>query len=244
MKKIPLILLPGTLCDERLWQHQVKALEDIVEITIVDISRSDTIKGIAKDVLAEAPERFALAGLSLGGIVALEIMRLEPERVLKLALFDTNPNPPREEQLVGWQKVLDSEKTAQFIHEITDELLPALIHPDRQNDEELKRTIHQMAASIGTEGYIRQLKAVRSREDQRSVLSTILCPTMLFVGQQDIVCPPSLSEYMQQQIPHAEMVVIENAGHLPTLEQPSVVNEQMNYWLSIKRNKAMEEMQI
>ncbi|WP_303968577.1 alpha/beta hydrolase [Sporosarcina ureae] len=232
MKKTPLLLLPGTLCNEELWKPQIDALQELAISHVPDLSKIDTIKGLAVDVLEKAPKQFALAGLSLGGIVALEIMRLAPERVLKLALIDTNPFLPTEKQQAGWQEVLTSDLSADFAVKMTEKLISSLFHIEQQDDPELQETLYRMAASVGTDGYINQLKAVKSREEQTTILSAIQCPTIIVVGKQDTVCPPSMSEYLHEQIAHSELHLIDQAAHLPTLEQPVIVNELMKKWLS------------
>lgn len=232
-KKIPLVLLPGTLCDARLWQYQLRSLDDIADITVGDLSRHDTIKDLAEDVLSEAPKEFILAGLSLGGIVALEIMRIAPERVLKLALLDTNPFPPRIEQRSTWDRYFEMIANNQFMDITKEHLLPVLIHPDKQKDKEVVSVILQMAEKVGEKAYINQLKAVMNREDQRTILPSIKCPTMIIVGKEDHICPVHMSEYMAATVPNAKIEIIENAGHLVTLEQPEKVSRHLREWLLI-----------
>ncbi|PKF87880.1 alpha/beta hydrolase [Bacillus sp. BA3] len=230
MAKVPLILLPGTLCDERLWG--TVNLSDLADVKVCDVSKADTIEGIAKSVLEEAPDKFALAGLSLGGIISLEIMRIAPERVIKLALLDTNPNPPSLEQIEGWERFIDMANNGQFLDITINHLLPVLIHPDRRNDEGLVSTIIEMAEKVGIEGYINQLKAVMTRSDQRPILSTISCPTMILVGREDRVCPLHMSEFLTENIPAANLEIISHSGHLSPLEQPEKVSAALREWLS------------
>ncbi|WP_252502016.1 alpha/beta fold hydrolase [Sporosarcina sp. Marseille-Q4943] len=230
-KRIPLVLLPGTLCDERLWKYQMESLADIADLAVANISNHDTLTALAEEVLSEAPQEFALAGLSLGGMVALEIMRIAPERVLKLALLDTNPYPPRPEQKDTWNNFFKMIDNNQFMDITKKHLLPVLIHPDKQDDEATVLTILQMAEAIGEEAYVNQLKAVMSREDQRRILSSVTCPVMIMVGKDDVVCPVPMSEYMASQIPHATLEIIEDAGHLITLEQPENVSQRLKKWL-------------
>ncbi|MGE7904687.1 alpha/beta fold hydrolase [Peribacillus sp. NPDC094092] len=230
MDKVPLILLPGTLCDERLWE--TVNLSDLADVRICDVSKADTIEGIAQAVLEEAPDKFALAGLSLGGIISLEIMRLAPERVMKLALLDTNPNPPTLEQIEGWERFIDMANNGQFLDITTQHLLPVLIHPDRRNDEALVSKIIDMAEKIGIAGYINQLKAVMTRSDQRPILPAIACPTMILAGREDRVCPLHMSEYLTENIPSASLEIVGHSGHLSPLEQPEKVSAALRKWLS------------
>ncbi|CAH0238753.1 Sigma factor SigB regulation protein RsbQ [Peribacillus simplex] len=230
MDKVPLILLPGTLCDERLWE--TVNLSDLTDVKVCDVSKADTIEGIAKSVLEEAPDKFALAGLSLGGIISLEIMRLAPERVMKLALLDTNPNPPSLEQIAGWERFIDMANNGQFLDITINHLLPVLIHPDRRNDEALVSKIIDMAEKIGIKGYINQLKAVMTRSDQRPILPAIACPTMILVGRDDRVCPLHMSEFLSENIPTSSLEIISHSGHLSPLEQPEKVSAALRKWLS------------
>ncbi|WP_148357679.1 alpha/beta fold hydrolase [Peribacillus simplex] len=230
MDKVPLILLPGTLCDERLWE--TVNLADLADVKVCDVSKADTIEGIAKSVLEEAPDKFALAGLSLGGIISLEIMSLAPERVMKLALLDTNPNPPTLEQIEGWERFIDMANNGQFLDITINHLLPVLIHPDRRNDEALVSKIIDMAEKIGIEGYINQLKAVMTRSDQRPILPAIACPTMILAGREDRVCPLHMSEYLTENIPTASLEIVSHSGHLSPLEQPEKVSAALRKWLS------------
>ncbi|MGM7724277.1 alpha/beta fold hydrolase [Metabacillus sp. Hm71] len=232
MSKTPLLLVPGTLCDERLWKHQIESLSDLAEVKVCDVTRQDSITGLAKSILEEAPDKFALAGLSLGGIISLEIMRLAPERVKKLALLDTNPTPPKSEQISGWEKFIDMANNGQFLTITIDHLIPVLIHPDRRKDDSLVETILDMAKKIGKDAYINQLKAVMGRLDQRPILATIKCPTMVIVGKEDRVCPIQMSEFIAENIATSCLEIIDKCGHLSTLEQPEIVSILLRKWLN------------
>ncbi|MED3726324.1 alpha/beta hydrolase [Priestia filamentosa] len=232
MAKTPLILIPGTLCDNRLWGHQRRYLSDIAEVNICEVTKGDSISSLAHSILEKAPEKFALAGLSLGGIISLEIMRLAPERVIKLALLDTNPNPPHPDQIATWERFINMANNGQFLDITITHLLPILIHPDRKKDETLVSTIIDMARQIGKDGYINQLKAVMTRSDQRSILSTIACPTIVLVGKEDMVCPVHMSEFLTESIPTARLEIVDYSGHLITLEQPEKVSALLRGWLN------------
>ncbi|RAS91815.1 hypothetical protein A3863_04880 [Priestia endophytica] len=232
MAKTPLFLVPGTLCDERLWSHQIENLSDVAEVKVCDVTKDDSISRMAQSILEEAPDKFALAGLSLGGIISLEIMRLAPERVIKLALLDTNPTPPEHDQIATWEGFINMANNGQFLDITITHLLPILIHPDRRKDETLVSTIIDMAKKIGKEGYINQLKAVMTRSDQRPILSTITCPTMVLVGKEDMVCPVHMSEFLTESIPTASLEIVDHSGHLSALEQPEKVSALLKKWLT------------
>jgi pimeloyl-ACP methyl ester carboxylesterase len=231
MKKEALVLLPGTLCDERLWGHQLEHLTDVSDPSVSMLTEADTMEGMAGSVLKHAPERFALAGLSLGGIVAMEVIRQAPERVTRLALLDSNPHGPKPEQLESWKNLISKVEFGQFQSIVEEYLLPNLIHPSRQEDSELVSTIRCMAEEIGPEVYVQQLKAVSTRSDLREGLREINVPTLLLVGKDDQVCPLSLHEEMQAYILESRLVVVDHCGHLSSLERPEEVTTALRNWL-------------
>jgi pimeloyl-ACP methyl ester carboxylesterase len=231
MTKEHLILLPGTLCTEILWKYQMDHLADIADIQVGDLTKDDSIQRMATSILREAPEVFSLAGLSMGGIVAMELIRQAPERVKKLALLDTNPNPPRPEQITGWENFIYMAKHGKFMEVTEKYLLPGLIHPDRQKDLYLVKTIKEMAEDVGPKAMIRQMKALMTRPDIREYLSIIKCPTLVLLGRQDAVCPIEMHEYLISAIPNAKLSVIEECGHLSTLERPEEITSLLRNWL-------------
>ncbi|MFD0824380.1 alpha/beta fold hydrolase [Neobacillus sp. M.A.Huq-85] len=231
MTKEHLILLPGTLCSERLWRDQIDHLSDIAEIQVGDLTKNDSIQGMAESILNEAPEEFSLAGLSMGGIVAMELIHQAPERVKKLALLDTNPYPPKTEQISGWNQFIQMAKDGKFM-EVTDQyLLPGLIHPERQDDLDLIHTIRKMAEDVGPEAMIRQMRALMSRPDPREYLHLIGCPTLVLLGRQDALCSLEMHEYLISIIPNAKLSIIEDCGHLSTLEKPVETTSALRNWL-------------
>lgn len=226
----PLVLIPGLLCDEALWRHQVKALKDIADCLVADTARHDRIELVARDVLAMAPPRFALAGLSMGGYVAFEIMRQAPERVLRLCLLDTTARADSEEQRQRRKLLLVMAKTGKF-RGVTPRLLPMLIHPDRLHDAPLTETVMGMAERMGPEAFQRQQTAILHRVDSRSGLQAIACPTQIIGGMQDALTPPELLREMAEGIPGARLRLIEHCGHLAPLERPDEVSAAMAGWL-------------
>lgn len=231
MTKEHLILLPGTLCNENLWRYQMEDLADVAAIQVGDLTKDDTIQGMATSILNKAPALFSLAGLSMGGIVAMEIMRQAPERVKKLALLDTNPNPPHPEQIKGWESFIDMAQHGKFMDVTEKYLLPVLIHPDRQKDLDLIETIKKMAEDVGPKGMINQMMALMTRPDSRENLSAIECPTLVLLGRQDMLCPIDIHEYLVSNIPNASLSVIEECGHLSTLERPEEVTSCLYDWI-------------
>jgi pimeloyl-ACP methyl ester carboxylesterase len=186
---IPLLLLPGLLCDGGLWQHQLRSLEGIAACHVADITRRDRIDAIARDVLSLAPPRFAMAGLSMGGYVAFEIMRQAPERVLKLCLLDTSARPDTPEQKQRRRLLLKMAEIGQF-KGVTPRLLPMLIHPDRIGDIDLTDIIVAMAERVGRDAFQKQQNAIMHRIDSRPYLKSIRCLVQIICGREDALTPP------------------------------------------------------
>jgi pimeloyl-ACP methyl ester carboxylesterase len=228
--KIPLVLLPGLLCDAALWQDQIETLSDIAESTVADLSRDDQLGPMAQRVLSEAPESFALAGLSMGGYVALEIARQAPDRITRLALLNTSARADSHEQTANRQRLIDIARRGEF-KGVTRRLLPQLIHPDRLNDPQLTETIFAMAERLGRDAFLRQQRVIMNRPDSRRDLGLIHCPTLVLCGRQDLRTPLAVSEEMAEKIPRASLVVIEDCGHLAPLERPREVGAALSDWL-------------
>jgi len=232
MGKMPLLLLPGLLCDEILWAHQVASLADLANITVADLTRDDNIEAMAARALSEAPESFALAGLSMGGYVAQEIMRQAPERVTRLALLDTSALADSPEQRERRSGFIGQTQEGKF-KGVTSRLLPMLIHEDRLEDTELTEKIMAMAKNIGKEGFIRQQNTIMSRKDGFDVLARVSCPTVVICGRQDNLTPLAQHQAMVDAIPGAILIAIEDSGHLSPIEQPHAVSAAMRYWLQV-----------
>lgn len=230
MSETHLVLLPGMLCDGALFEHQVAHLSDIVGVTVGDMTDGDSVAEVARSVLRSAPERFALAGLSLGGIVAFEVMRQAPGRVSRLALLDTNARSPTPQQLESWRAFAAMTEDGRF-DEVIERLMPVQIRPDRLRDKALTTTITRMAENVGERAFLRQLSAQAGRPDSREGLSGIPCPTLVVVGRQDALCSVEMHQEIAAAIPDAKLVVIEDCGHLSSLEQPQAVTALLRYWL-------------
>jgi len=227
----PLILLPGLLCDALLWAHQTQTLADIADITVADLTLDETIEAMADRVLAGAPETFAMAGLSMGGYVAQEIIRKAPGRVERLGLLDTSARPDSPEQQETRKAFLRQLEVGDF-RGVTSRLLPLLIHKDKFDDKVLVDTIKASAANVGQDAYVRQQHAIMARPDARKNLENIACLTLVLCGAQDALTPVALHEEMAEKIPNASLVVIEDCGHLTPLERPRAVSAVMRYWLN------------
>lgn len=232
MNKPTLVLLPGTLCDAALFAHQVEHLADIADCVVGDLTRFDTLAATADDVLRTAPERFALAGLSYGGIVALEIMRRAPQRVTRLALLNTNPKAASAELKARQQRFVGMAVLGEFREITTDFLKDVMLHPDHRRDQELRRKVLAMAENIGMAGFVNQVRAQLARPDSTPFLRHIPCPTLVLTGREDMVCPLALHEEMAQLIPNSRLLIVEHCGHLSTMEQPEIVTAALRQWLT------------
>jgi pimeloyl-ACP methyl ester carboxylesterase len=186
---------------------------------------------IAERILAEAPPRFALVGLSMGGYIALTILRRAPQRVERLALLDTNARPDTPEQSERRRALIALAQSGRF-SEIPDVLFPVFVHRNRRSDEALRRIVRMMAEETGSEAFVRQQKAIMSRPDARPLLASIACPTLVLVGEGDELTPPALSREIAAAVPGASLVVVPDCGHLSTLERAQAVNTALITWLS------------
>ena len=229
--KLPLVLVPGLLCDALLWRHQIAGLADIADPIVADVTRDDSIAGMADRVLAVAPDRFALAGLSMGGYVVQEMVRRAPGRVLRLALLDTNARADNDEQTKRRRDLIELAQRGTF-KGVTPRLLPMLVHPDRLGDKPLVDAVMAMAEAVGKDAFLRQQRAIMGRADGRDALAHIRCPTLVLCGREDALAPPKVHEEMAERIPDATLVVLNRCGHLSALERPEVTTAHMRAWLS------------
>ncbi|HWH48111.1 MAG TPA: alpha/beta fold hydrolase [Burkholderiales bacterium] len=228
----PLVLLPGLLCDAALWEPQLSALADVARFWVPDLTGYESMKELGESVLRDAPwQEFTLAGLSMGGYVALEVMRQAPQRVTRLALLDTRARPETPEETDRRRQLMKLAQTERGFTPVTSRMLPLMLHPSRVKDTQLTKTIREMAERTGVEGYLRQQRAIISRPDFRPGLAKIECPALVLCGRQDQLTPLECSEEMAAQIPGAKLVVVEECGHLSTLERPAVVNAALRGWL-------------
>ncbi|WP_420565362.1 alpha/beta fold hydrolase [Thalassobaculum sp.] len=226
-----LVLIPGLLNDAELWGRQVPMLDDLVDrIMIPDTTAHEDIRDIAAQVLAETEGELAVAGLSMGGYVALEILRQAPQRVERLALLDTSARQDSDDQRRRRTGLIELADKGKF-KGVTPRLLPMLVHKSRLEDESVTRPIFDMAARIGKDGFIRQQKAILSRDDSRDQLAGVSVPTLVMCGRDDQLTPVELSEEMAAAIPHADLRIVEDCGHLPALEKPELCGEALRDWL-------------
>jgi pimeloyl-ACP methyl ester carboxylesterase len=229
-RSLPVVLIPGLACTPRLYAEQMPALWTFGPVTVADHRRADSMEEIARQILSDAPQRFALAGLSMGGYIALAIMRIAPERVAKLALLDTGPRNDTPEAGER-RKAQIAMAQAGKLDAIANALWPLLVHKDRQGDHELKKINDGMMRLNGADTFVRQQIAIMTRPDSRPGLPAIKCPTLVLVGDGDQLTPPALSEEMAALTPGSKLVVVPQCGHLSTLERPEAVTKALVAWM-------------
>ena len=231
MESLPAVLIPGLLASARLYASQLPVLWPYGPVTIATHTRDDSVAGIARRILADAPPRFALVGLSMGGYIAFEILRQAGTRVAKLALLDTQARADTEEVRAARRAQMDVAR-AVGLTAVADALIPRFVHPARVQEAPLRALIHEMAAEVGRDGYLNQQNANMGRPDSRGGLAHIRCPTLVLVGDADALTPPELAREMADGIPGARLTVIPECGHLSPIERPLAVNEALRSWLA------------
>ena len=226
----PLVFLPGMMCDARLFAPQIADLGRDHAIMVAPISAGERIEEMASAILSWVPPKFALAGLSMGGIVAMEVIRRAPERVTRLCLMDTNPLGEVPQVAANRDLQMVRVKAGRLEDVMRDEMKPNYLAPGVGRMPVLHEVM-QMAMGLGAEVFIRQSRALQRRRDQQGTLRRIKVPTLVMCGEYDTLCPVKRHELMAELIPYARLQVIEGAGHLPTLEQPEAVKAALRTWM-------------
>ena len=222
----PLVFLPGMMCDARLFQPQMDALGGVC----LPIDGADTMHALAETVLAGAPDRFALAGLSMGGIVAMEVVRQAPERVTRLALMDTNPLAETDTVKARRGPQMDKVRAGGLSGVMRDEMKPNYL-ADTPNRAAILDLCMEMALDLGPEVFLRQSTALMNRPDQSETLKAFKIPALVLCGRHDALCPVHRHELMAGLLPKATLTIIDGAGHLPTLETPDQTTAALTAWL-------------
>ncbi len=232
MATTPVFILPGLLEDSDCFEHQIARLRQSAPCSVADLTASDSIAGLARDALDQAPgRRFALAAHSMGGYVAFEILRQAPERVERLALLNTNARPDSPESTANRRRLMAlAEKDFPAVIEA---LMPRLMTAEALADPDKSGTIGAMALAAGKEAFVRQETAIIGRADSRPHLAKIACPTLVVAGREDALMPLELLEEIARGVPGGTLAVIERCGHIPSLEQPEELAELLVSWLDI-----------
>jgi pimeloyl-ACP methyl ester carboxylesterase len=232
-----ILLLPGLLCDASVWAAQADALRPCAHVLIADFSEHDSLETMAHSALAMAVGPIIAIGHSMGARVAMEMIRLAPERIVKLALIDTGVDSRREGEEAKRQVLVDLA-FAEGMGALADKWLPPMVHADRVEDRALLSPLKEMVVRATPEQHQRQIRALLNRPNLVPRLAGITCPTLVMVGRQDRWSPLAQHEEMAAQIPNAELVIIENSGHMTLLEQPEQVSNALLRWLGCENKLA------
>jgi pimeloyl-ACP methyl ester carboxylesterase len=230
MPRSTLVLLPGLLATRRVFQPQIDALSDTVDVVVPELWHYDSMFAMADAALAMAPQRFALAGFSMGGYVAFEVMRRAAERVERLALIDTQATPDAAEATARRHGLMEQTKIGRF-HGVQPSLLPMILHRSHIDDKAIVQPILDMALEVGAEGFVNETRATIARPDSRPLLVDIEVPTVVIVGRQDLTTPLVRSQEMAADISNSRLVVLEECGHMAPLEKPAEVTAALRKWL-------------
>jgi pimeloyl-ACP methyl ester carboxylesterase len=229
------ILIPGLLCDANVWRRQIAALTDLAEVQVSEHGMQDSLPGMARTILANAPPRFAVAGHSMGGRIALEVCRAAPDRVTGVALMDTGQHPvpageAGEQEAAGRYRLLEIARR-DGMRAMAHEWVRGMVHPTRLADQALIDGILDMFESKSPDMYAAQIRALLNRPDANPVLATIRVPTLVLCGHEDAWSPVQRHVEIAAAIPDSTLVDIPTCGHMSTLERPHVVNDAMRTWL-------------
>ena len=223
-------MVPGMMCDERIFSPQIEALSQNLEVTIADISNFSSVRELASDVLKKAPKKFSLLGHSMGGIVAMEIYSQEPNRIEKLILMDTNPKAELDEVKLKREPQIREVNKGKLLEVMRDEMKPNYL-AESENKTNVLSVCMDMALNLGPDVFINQSRALQSRLDQQNTIQSIKIPVLILCGSEDKLCPVERHEMMHNMISDSDLKIINNAGHMPTLEQPRETTEVIKEWL-------------
>lgn len=231
-----LILVPGLMCDQAVWAHQATELKTLTTVAIADHASADSLGKMAEAILERAPDRFAIAGHSMGGRVTFEVFRRAPERIAGMTLMDT-AYAPRHEGVSGEREAAGRYALLDVARKEGTRAMGALwvqrmVHPGRLADEALLNSILDMIGRKSADVFAAQIKALLERPDATPLLEKIHCPTMVLCGRQDTWAILSQHEQMAARIPGSRLVVVENCGHMSTMERPEAVTDAMREWLT------------
>lgn len=224
------VLVPGLLCDRAVWAAQVEALSGDFNVQVPQLDSQDSIASMGRDVLALSSGPFSLVGHSMGGYVALEMMRQAPHRIRRLALLSTQPRSDSSEQATRRRALFDDARRGLFTDVISG--FPALLfHESRLDEPSLVDAFAEMGRRVGKEAFLRQQLAIMGRVDSVASLPDISCPTLVLCGRQDLITPRENSELMAAAIPGASLTVLGDCGHMAPMERPAAVNAALREWM-------------
>ena len=223
-------MVPGMMCNERIFSPQIEELSKNLEVTVADISNFPSVSELASDVLKKAPKSFSLLGHSMGGIVAMEIYSQQPKRVEKLILMDTNPKAELDEVKLKREPQIREVNKGKLLEVMRDEMKPNYL-AESENKRSVLNVCMDMALTLGPDVFINQSRALQTRADQQNTIQSIKIPVLIMCGSEDKLCPVERHEMMHNMISDSDLKIINNAGHMPTLEQPRETTEVIKEWL-------------
>jgi pimeloyl-ACP methyl ester carboxylesterase len=226
----PVVFLPGMMCDARVFAPQLAALSRERAVQVAPITGADSVEKIADQIVFHAPPKFALVGLSMGGIVAMEVIRRVPLRVTRLALLDTTPFSETPAQAAAREPQIARARAGRVAEVVAEDMKPDYLAPGPGRAAVLK-AVMAMAQDLGPEVYVRQSRALQRRPDQQRTLRAVRAPTLILCGRHDGLTPVRRHELMESLIPGSRLEIIEDAGHLPTLEAPEATTDALLRWL-------------
>lgn len=228
----PLVLLPGLMCDARVFWPQIAELSAFMAVTVAPVTQGERIEEIASNLLDQLPKRFALAGLGLGGMVALELLRRAPDRISRIALIDTSPLAETPQAAAAREMLIVKARSGKMSEVMRAEVQPTYLAPgpDRATVMDI---VLDMADTLGPEVYVRQARAMQRCRDQQAVLRKCKVPALVMCGAFDKINPVKRQSFMAELIPNARLTVIDDAGHLPTLEQPQSSTGALLDWMKM-----------
>lgn len=232
------VLVPGLLCDAAVWEHQIAALSQLYNVIVPDLTRQDSLAAMATDILAKAPERFSIAGHSMGARVALEVVAQAPQRVERLALLDTGVHPVGEQEPAARQQMLDVS-ARDGMRALADAWLPPMVSDGRlDSDPDLRASLYAMVERMSPQIHRAQITALLGRPDAIAHLGTIACPVLIGVGALDRWSPPEQHQEIAAAIAHARYVVFAGSGHMAPMEAAEAVSNALLQWMQQPKERS------